>query len=213
MTENQDFYTDALQALDVPAALQKETAVETEKLPALVPEKKRRPRWVKLLCCILCAALLVGGGLAVWLEYRPLPDTDPNAPFQDLSDRTKQNVIAALQDYYGVAAVFIWYQDDVNLSNDYAYKYGLRYMGTVGGFHIIMHPIYAVTGISEPSRLKIAGYSFQYPRRIRMYAYRAGRVIRLEDAYNQGLLSDAQILKIYQCYERYNEEVYRRRAK
>ena len=43
MAENQDFYTDALQAFDVPAAPQKETAEETEILPAPAPEKKKLP--------------------------------------------------------------------------------------------------------------------------------------------------------------------------
>ena len=213
MTENQDFYTDALQAFDVPAAPQKETAVETEILPAPAPEKKKLPMWVKLLCCILCAALLVGGGLAVWLEYRPLPDTDPNAPFQDLPDRTKENVIAALQNYYGITADFIWYDSDsdASSSNSYsAHAYGLRYLGTFGGYHIVMQPVYAVTGITLPSNLMVAGHKFQYPMRIIIFACRDRVAIRLEDAYEQGVFSDAQIRKIHQCFERYNEEVFRR---
>ena len=210
MTENQDFYTDALQAFDVPAAPQKETAVETENLPAPVPEKKKRPRWVKLLCCILCAALLVGGGLAVWLEYRPLPDTDPNAPFQDLSDRTKQKVIKAVSKYwqtrYPTSGDWpaYWYGEE---NPDPWYPlHGLMYFGTFGGYHIILSGYDAT--LDMPGWESIGGYGFAYSGPFALLAYKDGTALRVSDVYKDGLLTDAQIGLLHQCYECYGAEIY-----
>ena len=50
MAENQDFYTDALRVFEVSAAPQKETAVETENLPAPAPEKKKLPEGSFFFC-------------------------------------------------------------------------------------------------------------------------------------------------------------------
>lgn len=208
MTENQNFYTDALQAFDVPAAPQKETAVETEILPAPAPEKKRRPRWVKVLCGLLCAVLLAGIGLEVWLEHRPLPDTDPNAPFQDLPDRTKEKIKVAAKEYYHYShhGERFWYGDPPSYDWQDPLEYGMRYYGTFGGYHIVLAPIHSATGM--PQTRVIDGYRFSWTDSFHIYAYKDGKVMKLEDAYELGLISKSQLDMIYQCFEQYNHEVY-----
>ena len=99
MTENRDFYTDRKRALEVPAAPQEEIAAAEEPTPVGAPEKKKRPRWAKLLCLMLCAVLLVSGGKILWETY-PLWDTNPNAPFMDLSCWTKEKVKKAVTEYW-----------------------------------------------------------------------------------------------------------------
>lgn len=206
MTENQNFYTDALQAFDVPAAPQKETAVETEILPAPAPEKKRRPRWMKVLCGLLCAVLLAGIGLEVWLEHRPLPDTDPNAPFQDLSDRTKEKVKKAIEEYYSPSVARFWLGEPPTQDWQDPLEYGMRYYGTFGGYHIVLAPI--ATPIGMPMDRAIEEYRFHWPDSFHIYAYKDGKVMELEDAYELGLISKSQLDMIYQCFEQYNHEVY-----
>jgi len=215
MTENQNFYTDALQAFDVPAAPQKETAMETEILPAPAPEKKRRPRWVKVLCGLLCAVLLAGIGLEVWLEHRPLPDTDPNAPFLDLSDRTKEKVKKAVTEYQqkiypSDTPLVYWYSEPEagleSLPKWEKLRYAIQYYGTVGGYIIVLSP----HGRSDRGYavLDVGNYSFRYSTGFFLLAYKNGSVVPVKDMYEQGFFTDEQIGLMHQCYERYKLEIY-----
>ena len=60
---------------------------------------KRRKMLVLLIGCILLVAL-VAGGVTLWLVNSTPPDTDPEAPFVDLSDWEKRKVLAAIAAYW-----------------------------------------------------------------------------------------------------------------
>lgn len=158
-----------------------------------------KKKWKIVLCVSLTVALLCGV-LAVWLINRTPEDTDPEAPFADLSDRQKQKVLKAIETYWREASPkpgpgpLFWYgelkpgQDNLL---DMNYGYGVQYYGTFGGYHIILLP---VEGLMED--------------RNEFYAYKDGIAEPLEEVYESGRLSDEQISKIKQCYERYREEIY-----
>ena len=157
---------------------------------------------------LLCAVLLAGIGLEVWLEHRPLPDTDPNAPFQDLPDRTKEKIKVAAKEYYHYShhGERFWYGDPPSDDWQDPLEYGMRYYGTFGGYHIVLAPIHSATGM--PQTRVIDGYRFSWTDSFHIYAYKDGKVMKLEDAYELGLISKSQLDMIYQCFEQYNHEVY-----
>ena len=164
--------------------------------------------WKVIICGV--AAVLLGGVLAVWLLNPMLPDTDPEAPFVDLSDREKDKVLDAIADYLRPGQ-YTWYGElgpnqeppltDVN------YERGVRYYGTFGGYRIVFFPYGQNLGDSIFQK-SIAGYCFEYIVGFRLFAYKNGEVVEVEYAYENGLLSKEQIGKIHQCYERHNQEVY-----
>ena len=206
MTENQDFYTDGKQAFDVPAAAQEEIAAAEETTPVGAPEKKKRPRWEKLLCCLLCAAFLVGGGKILWETY-PMWDTNPNAPFMDLSCWTKKKIITTVSDYWSYISWEAFWYGDSNVPSDKRYRYGLQYYGTFGGYHFVLSSLPTVTG--EYYKIYTFGnYSFDYNGQFWLFAYKDGQVIPLEELYENGVLTDAQIAALYHCYRKYRQQVY-----
>lgn len=69
-----------------------------------------------------------------------------------------------------------------------------RYYGTYDGCIILMvpSPMMAIGNVS------VGPYTFQHSTLFQLYAYHDGLFVSLEDAYTDGLLSDRQIVKIYQ---------------
>lgn len=173
-----------------------------------------KKKWKILLCVSLAVALLCGV-LAVWLwEREPQGDTDPNAPFADLPDRTKKEVLDAIgkeYPYRSYGTVF-WYGDEYPVEVDevtkemYRFDYGVRYYGTFNGYHIVIAPIVSLVGM--PQACVIGDYTFDYLDSFRLFAYQDGMVTPLEEAYKNGILSKEQIGLIHQCYERFNDEIY-----
>ena len=160
-----------------------------------------KKKW-KLVLCLLLAVILVAGGVTLWLVNRTPPDTDPGAPFVDLSDREKEKVLGAISNYM-IPAQYHWYGqiDQIDLN------YGVRYYGTFGGYCIVSFPYGQNLGDTLFQK-SIAGYHFEHIVGFILFAYKNGEVVEVEYAYENGLLSKEQIGKIHQCYERYNQEVY-----
>lgn len=174
-----------------------------------------RKRW-KMILCVLLAAVLLGGMLALCLwEWDPRGDTDPNAPFVDLPDRTKKKVMEAISEYkeehpaWAPDEIF-WYgelkpgQEPPLTGRNYIY--GVQYYGTFGGYHIVLSPIVSV-GMGEGWRV-IGGCYFQYRDSFLLYAYKNGEVRLLSEVYEEGLLNDEQIESLHQCYKRFRQEIY-----
>ena len=181
---------------------------------------KRRKTLVLLIGCILLVAL-VAGGVTLWLVNCTPPDTDPEAPFVDLSDWEKRKVLAAIAAYWEQSETpglcpddLFWYGElikgqEVPLSK-YNYYYGVQYYGTFEGYHIVLSP--QETMAEESIARTIAGCRFQYPDYFDLFAYKGGKVRPLGEMYEEKLLSDEQIGLIHQCYKRYRQEIYRREA-
>lgn len=174
-----------------------------------------RVKW-KVIWCIAVLVVLLGVVLALCLwEREPQGDTDPNAPFVDLPSRTKKEVMDAIgkeYPYCSYGSEIFWYGDECpyELSEDtkemYRYDYGVRYYGTFNGYHIVIAPILSV-GATEAYQI-VGGHIFSYYDSFRLFAYKDGVLMALEDVFQNDLLNDEQIGVIHQCYERYNEEVY-----
>ena len=189
-----------------------------------------KKKW-NILAYILAVALVAGGLLALWLPNRNTedtepgetvadrPDTDPNAPFEDLSAWEKEKVLAAVAACWGETSepgpdAFFWYGDpkpgqETSLTGE-NYMYGVQYYGTFGGYHIILSPKRAA--VSMPSSVAIGEYRFEYGDYFKLLAYKDGVAWYLGGVYKNGLLSDEQIGQIYQCYIRYSQEIYTRKA-
>ena len=182
-----------------------------------------KKKW-KIVLCIALAAVVLGGSLTAWLLTRTTPDTDPDAPFRDLSSRGKRNALNAIENYWKESPrpgpqKFVWYEKpdpyregmDVDRTEYlYANHYGLRYYGTFNGYQIIFcakEPLLHVPGVADSSVL-IGGWSFTYPETFFLFAYRDGTAVLLQDAYRDGWISYEQLRLIHQCYDRYNEDVY-----
>ena len=172
-------------------------------------------KWKSILYVLLAAAVL-GGVLALCLwEREPQGDTDPNAPFVDLPDSTKKEVLKAIAEYkeehprWAPDEIF-WYGElkpgqETPLTGR-NYKYGVQYYGTFGGYHIVLSPIVS-TGMGPGSR-SIGDYRFDYGDSFLLYAYKNGKVRLLSEVYEEGLLNDEQIERLHQCYERFRQEIY-----
>ncbi len=191
-----------------------------------------KKKW-NILAYILAVVLIVGGLLALWLPNRNTegrepgetvanrPDTDPDAPFVDLSDEEKEKVLEAVTEYYvahypeGYTQLF-WHGGYPHRNGDkpteelLCYTGGIRYYGTYNGYDIVISPLNGFTLTS--GRIIIADYSFEYRYAFLLFAYKDGVAVPLGKVYNDDLLSDEQLGKIYQCYERYNQEIYTRKA-
>lgn len=172
-----------------------------------------KKKW-KLLICVILAVAAVGSALAMWLASRTPRDTDPNAPFQDLSDREKEKVLDAVTKFWKQHDMYLpvfWYgepdpaQDPRLLEG--GYRYGVRYYGTFGGYHIVLAPKRTYTGNTMHGALA-SGYEFSYIGLFNIFGCKDGVAVYLRDLYDSGQLSEEQIGKIYQCYERYNQEIY-----
>ena len=53
-------------------------------------------RW-RSVVCVLLVALMVSGAFTLWLVTRAPADTDPTAPFQDLTNRKKARIIHTVE--------------------------------------------------------------------------------------------------------------------
>ena len=176
-----------------------------------------KKKW-KLVLCLLLAVILVAGGVTLWLVNRTPPDTDPEAPFVDLSDREKEKVLETVSEYWAYErdlennpAVW-WYgekrphqEQPIDKDN---YIYGVQYYGTFGGYYIILCPWSSATGM--PYQVRIGGYDFTYTDGFWLLAYRDGQTVPLSEVYEEGLISEEQLGKIHQCYEIYINEIYSR---
>ncbi len=194
--------------------------------------KKKR----NILIYILAVVLIVGGLLALWLPNRNTedgdpdqivanrPDTDPNAPFEDLSVWEKEKVLAAVKEYWTTSPEkgpdkLVWFeQREFKLPDDFENKteryeyyypdhYGVKYYGTFNDYDIVMSAVGSeITGVCT---ITIAGCSFRYScLSFELLACKDGVAIPLMEVYERGLLSDDQIERIYLCYVRYNYQVY-----
>lgn len=181
-------------------------------------------KW-NILLYILSVVLIVGGLLALRLPNRNAeenadatrPDTDPDAPFVDLSDAEKERVRDAISRYWKESEKpglcpddLFWYGELIDGQetplSEYNYIYGVQYYGTCEGYHIVLSPQETMT---EQSIVRtIAGYRFSYADYFDLFAYKDGIVRRLEEMYKDGLLNDEQIALIHQCYERFLKDVY-----
>ena len=173
-----------------------------------------KKKW-NILLYILAVVLIVGGLLALWLPNRSTeenadatrPDTDPDAPFVDLPEWEKELVLEAVEKklaYIGYDA--FWY-DDTEVGEKHIY--GVRYYGTFGGYNIVVAFFYDTAGGIITGYESVGSYRFSFGMQFDIFAYRDGVAVWLNDAYEDGVLSDEQIGQIYKCFEKYNEEVYK----
>ena len=183
-----------------------------------------KKKW-NILLYILSVMLIVGGLLALWLPNRngeenadaTRPDTDPDAPFEDLPDLEKERVLKAISKYWaksekpGLCPDDLFWYGELSSGQEppltrYNYEYGVQYYGTFGGYYIILSP---QETMNEDGIVRtIAGYRFKYGDYYDLFAYKNGVARRLEEIYKEGLLDDEKIELIHQCYERYLEEIY-----
>ncbi len=180
--------------------------------------KKKR----NILAYILAVVLIVGGLLALWLPNRNTedtepgetvanrPDTDPNAPFRDLPEWEKDKVLAAVEKKLAYIGYDAFWCDDTEVGEKHVY--GVRYYGTFAGYYIVVTPFYDTAGGSIEGHESVGNYTFSFGMQFDMFAYKDGVAVWLNDAYEDGLLSDEQIGQIYQCFKKYNEEVYKPRT-
>ncbi len=142
-------------------------------------------------------------------------DTDPNAPFVDLPEETKKQILASADKFIadmGWPIETFWYGEKPPLS-EYgpleSYGDGVRYYGTFNGYHIVMVPNYNIDWTANTDKLVyVYEYNFYYDRYFTLLACKENWAMRVNDAYAIGRLSYEQLGLIYQCYERYNREVY-----
>ena len=163
--------------------------------------------WKRVICIFLTVVLL-GGVLALCLwEREPQGDTDPNAPFVDLPDRTKKEVLEAVEKKLAfLGRKTYWYNDtDVPQTVD---RTPVMYYGTFKGYHIAMAAYPNPTGGKTPHAEYYGDYAFCLDTSFDLFACKDGVAVWLRDAYVGGLLGDEQIGQIYQCFNRYNEEIY-----
>ena len=170
----------------------------------------KRKHWIALLSIAL-ALLVAGGSVTAWLLTRTPPDTDPNAPFEDLSQWEKRQAKKAVEDYWQTEPVphpLFWYgeQDDHYGTIYQMRKYALRYYGTFSGYDIIVSPYPTVIPVS--GEIEVGGYVFRRHFAFQILACKHGKAISLNEAYEEGALSEEQIGRIYQCFEYYDEEIY-----
>jgi hypothetical protein len=174
-----------------------------------------------ILLYLLAVGLVLCGLLALWLPNRIPPDTDPNAPFQDLSDREKEKVLKAIEEYWEMSSQarpgkVLWYEkrsykhienDDDRWDYYHAHTFGVRYYGTFNGYHIVMSPV--DTRPAGRYTITIADCSFvYYASYFEIFAYRNGVAVPLRDVCESGMLDEEEIKMIYQCFEQYNKEIY-----
>ena len=76
--------------------------------------------------------------------------------------------------------------------------YGVRYYGDFNGYTIIFR--YYTSMITSDGLRVIAGYEFRHPEQFQIYAYKDGEFHALEDAYQNGWLTDEQIEEIYNIH-------------
>ena len=178
----------------------------------------KRKHWIALLSIAL-ALLVAGGSVTAWLLTRTPPDTDPNAPFEDLSQWEKRQILRAVEKAYQKPGndVF-WYREPNRVYEEmYAkyYKshgvrydevYGIQYYGTFGGYRIILYPIESMW--RWPMHKRIGEYGFEYQDSFVLFAYKKGEVVELSQLYKDGRITDEQLEKIHQCYERYHQQIY-----
>ena len=182
-----------------------------------------KKKW-KLVLCLLLALILVAGGVTLWLVNRTPPDTDPEAPFVDLSDREKERVLKAVGEYWARSPEkgphkLVWYEyreskplesfENETERYEYLYPkhYGVKYYGTFNGYHIVISAV--GFEINWKYTITIAGCRFSYAcPSFELLACKDGVATPLAEVYERGHLSDEQIKLIYQCYGRYNYQVY-----
>lgn len=167
-----------------------------------------KKKW-KVFLCVALAVVVLAGGVTAWLLYTP-PDTDPDAPFKDLSDREKRRVLAAVEEYWESSPpspAIYWYGDPAPGGGYRDLMHGVQYYGTFEGYHIILSSRETI-GLAEQTYHYFAGgYSFSYGDPFVLLAYKNGKAIPLEEAYLNPL-SKEQIQQIHQCFERYSQEIY-----
>ena len=178
----------------------------------------KRKHWIALLSIAL-AVLVAGGSVTAWhLMTRTPPDTDSNAPFEDLSQWEKRRVLKAVAKYWtwrfdmDTEMPVWWYgelmpgqEGEMQSEN---YKHGVQYYGTFNGYHIILYSYERITQDVWLITKKIGEYQFLYLDPFQLFAYKDGTVIPLSEAYEKGYVSESQMGEIYQCYERYRQEIY-----
>ena len=84
---------------------------------------------------------------------------------------------------------------DVTESGDHY----IRYYGTYNGYIII----FAKSNATAIGEMNIAGKLFLCSNLFHIYAYRDGELYKLQDVYNDGLLSDENIAEIYEIHKRF----------
>ena len=55
---------------------------------------------------------------------------------------------------------------------------------------------------------RIGEYGFEYQDSFVLFAYKKGEVVELSQLYKDGRITDEQLEKIHQCYERYHQQIY-----
>ena len=176
--------------------------------------------WKRIIALFVCAVVLLGGVLALCLWQRePQGDTDPNAPFVDLPARTKEEIKKAVAAYWETRPTIppdiFWYGEeppdkdywDPEIKQKLRYDYGISYYGTFSDYHIVISPRESV--LIAGHSIFIAGYTFHIGGDFfLLLAYKDGVAVPVEDLYKKGVLTEEQIGEIYQCCERFKQEIY-----
>ena len=167
-------------------------------------------RW-RSVVCVLLVSLMVSGAFTLWLVTRAPADTDPTAPFQDLADRKKARIIHTVEKELSQRNYIGFWHGETPPETIAEYpvdpmRHGIRYYGTFSGYDIILVPIY-MNQLPGGHRV-IGGYHFWCEVVFQLYAYKDDTLVHLTDAYEDRLLTKAQIAQIHQCFEQYNQEIY-----
>lgn len=114
-----------------------------------------------------------------YISPYPFPDVDP------ISDELKGSIEDALDEYIGFEVDHTW-------ASPFSPRGCLRYYGAYGEMFVVFDE----SDMQMESREKIAEEVFWHCTSFSLYAYNNGNVIKLNEAYEQGLISAEDIAEI-----------------
>ena len=149
---------------------------------------------MKKVCWLLILVLVIG----CFVGCQDAP------PAQMLSLQTKKAIENAW-DTKTMGPFPGWYDKEGN------HPYGLVYYCTISGYTILMRE--TGTSFGPYSEIRIANYEFKSGDIFHLCAYKNGEFMQLEDAYNKGLISQEDILVIFEAHKAYVCEAFSELAK
>ena len=120
---------------------------------------------------------------------------EPNILWEEpLSEADQKHLSVAVREQCGSEGGVYW--------NGHL-EYDNPYYGTINNCTIVRVEYQIDIDILNFGRFEAAGYTFYWVDQPELYAYRDGEVCRLDEAYENGWLTKAQIGKIYEKHEKY----------
>ena len=156
---------------------------------------------MKKVCWLLILVLLLGcfAGCDTDKEENHTEPTKNEEYGEALTQSQKNDIIFAWSPTGDDMAFWGWMDDGTGLG---------RYYGTESGYAIVFIP----TALPIETNIVIGEYAFSHPSGFALMAYRQGSFTKLNDIYEQGLISDDTIRAAWEKHNEIEEQLFPNRS-